>query len=69
MKARHCDECKHGRPYGAKKRWAIGIITAGMGCEKGHVPRFYLPKHTLDTGYGWKRRCDDFAPRNVEGEK
>ncbi len=52
MKTRHCDECTHCdmRPIG------------GMTCEKGHKPRFYMPrdKYPYCNNWGWKRKCADY---------
>ena len=61
MKTRHCDECKHCdmRPL------------AGMVCEKGHKPRFYMPRdsYPYSNGWGWKRKCFDYdegKPKSIE---
>jgi len=54
-RAVYCDECKH---YDPKEVESKGIV-----CKKGHKPRFYLPKTTMQsmTGvYGYRRRCEDF---------
>jgi hypothetical protein len=42
----------------------------GMTCEKGHKPRFYMPKGTYphyDSGWGWKRKCSDFEAGTPKG--
>lgn len=51
MKANYCDECKH---FAASKMLAV--------CLRGHRPRFYVPKNTGDTTYGYKRKCGDYRP-------
>jgi hypothetical protein len=59
-RAVYCDECMHYDPRGLEDGNRIV-------CKKGHKPRFYLPKTTMQsiTGiYGYRRRCEDF-----EGEK
>jgi len=49
-KTHDCQECVHRNYKG------LNIV-----CQFGHKPRFFMPKHPLDTGWGWKRRCVDFA--------
>jgi len=51
MKARHCDECRY---------WQNPKSVKHSGCDKGHRPRFYVPKRPNDLDWGWKRRCEDF---------
>ncbi len=53
MTARHCDGCTHC--------YMVQIL--GMTCEKGHKPRFYMPKHPNCNEWGWKRKCSDYKPK------
>lgn len=55
MKAAHCDECK----------W-FAQETYEHVCRKQHYPRFYQPKHTRDSDWGWKRKCEDFEVKNEQ---
>lgn len=58
-KTRHCDECFHHR----------ATLWNTLHCTKGHTPRWYAPKGTLDQGYGWKRRCLDFEAMTAQTGK
>lgn len=51
MKTRHCDECAH---------FVASIADPERVCGLRHRPRFYMPRHPLHDGWGWKRKCDDF---------
>ena len=57
---RHCEECKHL----SWNEWSEAPPT----CAKGHRPRFYKPKSEVDTDFGYKRRCGDFEPLDIEEE-
>ncbi len=48
-----CGECRHGpcRPP---------THLANFLCEKGHKPRFYLPRGPDLEPWGWRRKCGDF---------
>ena len=52
-----CDECK----YAEFHKVLIGRVS--LECHKGHRPRFFIPKSSLDHFYGWKRKCDDFESK------
>ena len=56
MKTRYCDECKHFDI-------SLKAELKNRVCKIGHKPRFYQPISTLDTGYGWKRKCTDFEEK------
>ena len=53
-KAKHCEDCNHFR-YGYSEEHL---------CAKGNHPRFYKLKSIFDDDFGWKRRCEDFEPRD-----
>ena len=58
---RHCDWCAHRRRYVEGK-------AESPPCELGHKPRFYRPKDDVDphdSSWGWKRRCEDFKPKDA----
>ena len=53
MKTRFCDDCK----------FCDMTVEIGMKCDKGHKPRFYMPRETYphyENDWGWKRKCADF---------
>lgn len=58
QKARFCDECVYfrGCPLGKPR----------PPCIKGHSPRFYMPRTTLDQRWGWKRACTDFTTSKAD---
>lgn len=56
--AKHCDKCTHFRAYDATPDGAPPQEL----CAKGHRPRFYVPTTPVDPDWGYKRRCQDFAP-------
>jgi hypothetical protein len=56
MKAKDCLECAH--------LYRLFKADINVYCAKGHKPRFYHPRNELDQDWGWKRRCDDFAPKS-----
>lgn len=60
-KIRHCDECKHWHAYEIKNGW---LAKGQVECEKAHELRYFKPRGPMDTDYGWKRKCADFAPSN-----
>jgi len=53
--AAHCDECLHWRKTG--QPWSP---SGGYVCQRNHAPRWFNPKSSIDTDYGWKRKCRDF---------
>lgn len=56
-KTQQCDECKHFDPS-----WAAGAIK--RVCKLKHKPRFYYAQlDKLGQIPGWKRKCDDFQPK------
>ena len=60
MKTRHCDECTH----------CDFTVNDKMHCNKGHKPRFYMPKGTyphFENDWGWKRKCADFEAGTPKG--
>ena len=59
--AKHCDECQHWRDGGP-----VNDRTGEYRCVKGHKPRWFRRRDAGDLGYGWKRRCEDFAAREQE---
>jgi len=60
MKAKHCDECKHFNDED---------VPGARVCEKNHKPRWYAQKNDNphDTDYGYKRKCDDFKQKPLDG--
>ncbi len=54
MKTHHCDECAHHN-----------FLRDEPVCSKGHKPRFYVPRSSLDRDAGWKRKCADFEDQIV----
>ena len=50
---RQCADCTLGN-------WDASI--GAFDCTVGHKPRFYKPRHSNDTEWGWKRKCKDFRP-------
>ena len=68
MKAKQCCDCnlwehiKDGvyQDAGARR------VSCEFRCNRGHSPRFYMPKSPVDTGYGYKRACNDFSKKDVE---
>lgn len=57
-KARHCEECKH-----FDSTWAA--TAANVVCKLKHKPRFYQPTRIMDNNWGWKRKCEDFKPKDA----
>ena len=55
MKARQCADCEH-----FEFKWPYEEAE----CFMGHKPRFYQPRNPNDDDWGWKRRCEDFAPKS-----
>lgn len=45
-------------------------VETGMSCEKGHKPRFYMPRGEYPFLYsegGWKRKCSDYSKGTPKG--
>lgn len=61
MKAKCCDECVKYIP--AHKSGIDTWLSGDEVCSNGHRPRFYSPRSPLDLSWGYKRRCDDFTPK------
>lgn len=55
-KTRHCDECKHLYYWVGADEYQ---------CLKLHKPRFYKPAREGDLNWGWKRKCEDFKPKDA----
>ena len=54
-KAKQCDECIF---------WRYWLVADDRDrCVKQHKPRFYQQQVGYSPSWGWKRRCDDFKPR------
>lgn len=58
---RNCDECVHWHATTINDEL---ISKVQIECDKAHEPRYFKPRRPLDTNYGWKRKCADFAPAN-----
>jgi len=54
-KTRRCDECEHFDPIEACSR--------NLPCGLNHKPRFYAQLDNAGRIPGWKRRCEDFNPK------
>lgn len=64
MKTRQCDECAQ---FLAEEQNFHGFWITRVGlCLLGHKPRFYQPKATLDTSWGYKRKCAEYIPMGVD---
>lgn len=50
---RHCDECEYGN----------SDKPAALVCDKGHKPKWYMPKSGIDTDWGYKRKCAEFSAK------
>ena len=61
-KAQYCQDCKHFRIVGRDDDYTYH-------CLFGHHPRFYRPISPVDNDFGWKRRCDEFEPRDKASKK
>lgn len=59
-KVQHCDECRYWHGF-------VGI--PGERCDKGHQPRFYMPRGPMDQEFGYKRRCADYEQSRPAGQK
>lgn len=55
--ANRCEDCIH-----FSTDLIAGSCETDVLCEKGHRPRFYMPRNhnPYDDLAGWKRRCNDF---------
>jgi hypothetical protein len=53
VKTQQCYQCAH-RNFEAE----LDSI-----CDKGHKPKFFIPRSALDQNYGWKRKCADYEER------
>jgi hypothetical protein len=67
MKTQHCDQCIHFLFEEQVQQGSRWITHVGL-CLLGHKPKFYKPKSTLDTGYGYKRKCSDFKSQSAVRE-
>jgi hypothetical protein len=61
-KTRNCDECRHWHAHEIKNGW---LAKVQVECDKAHTLRYFKPRGPMDTAYGWKRKCADFAPSNA----
>ncbi len=48
MKTKHCDKCKH---YTNNENEV---------CELEYKPRFYVPRNSPYSDFGYKKKCKDF---------
>ena len=55
---RNCDQCAYAA------HWNDNAGKVHMHCQKGHRPRFYVPRKDNPHGdFGWKRRCEDYQEK------
>ena len=58
IKTRNCNKCKHGMIITVE-----GMLRPRMECLMLHKPRFYAPDYFNRDTWGYKRKCEDFAPK------
>jgi hypothetical protein len=65
MPAAYCDQCKYF-VHGITTNYVSGKQDIKIRCEKGHKPRFYMPKsdNPLCNDWGWKRNCEDYEAKS-----
>jgi len=58
MKTRECNECVFADMSGER-----------LKCDKGHKPRFYMPKseYPFSCAWGWKRKCSEWKAGEPKG--